>query len=110
MNWISFPKIIYGFLCCFQADEFNRVQRGHQNMFESINSVTFMSLVAGLDYPRAAGACGVLYAIGSYFYMTGYADTKQDVKMARYKKPLSVLKPIAMLGSLILCCKTIYDM
>lgn len=30
------------------AEEFNRIQRGHQNMLESITSVTAMALVGGL--------------------------------------------------------------
>jgi len=30
------------------ADEFNRIQRGHQNMFESLGAFTAMALVGGL--------------------------------------------------------------
>merc|ERR1712093_769466 len=34
-----------------KADEFNRVQRGHQNMFETLSSMIAMTLVGGLKYP-----------------------------------------------------------
>jgi glutathione S-transferase len=37
------------------ADEFNRAQRGHQNMFETSGLYTVMSLITGLRYvcPRS---------------------------------------------------------
>ena len=91
------------------ADAFNRVQRGHQNMFETMSGVSMMSLVGGLSHPKAAGACGVLYSLGSYFYMQGYSDLNKDVKMARYTG-LAPIKIVGMLGSLILCCKACFDM
>ena len=33
-----------------EAEAFNRVQRGHQNMFESLSTFTFLTLVGGLKY------------------------------------------------------------
>merc|ERR1719316_1581981 len=50
------------------ADEFNRVQRGHQNMFESLPMVMCMTM------------------LGSYLYLKGYSDSALDVKTARYKR------------------------
>ena len=86
-----------------KADAFNRVQRGHQNMLETLPSVIAMVLVAGLKYPRIAAGASVAYCAGSYFYQTGYADESKDVKGARYTHPLAALKPIGMLTSFIGC-------
>ena len=71
--------------------------------------MTFMSLVGGLSHPIAAGVCGVMYSLGSYFYMTGYSDESKDVKTARYTG-FAPIKIVGMLGSLIICCKACYDM
>lgn len=68
------------------AEVFNRVQRGHQNMLESLSGVQCMTLLGGLKYPIANAAGYVLYLFGSHLYMKGYADTTLDVKMARYKR------------------------
>ena len=51
---------------------------------------------------RVAAALGVAYCVGNYFYLSGYADTSKDVKGARYTHPLAALKPLGMLGSIIL--------
>ena len=50
-----------------KADEFNRVQRGHQNLFETIGSVTTMLLVGGLQSPRVATALALAYCAGMLF-------------------------------------------
>ena len=71
-------------------------------MLESITSVCVQLLVSGLQYPIAATALGLLYCIGNYFYLVGYADTSKDVKGARYTHPLAVGKPIGMMGSMVL--------
>ena len=68
------------------ADEFNRVQRGHQNMYESLSSVIVMTLLGGLKHPYSCAVAFCLYLLGSYFYLVGYADTSLDVKTARYKR------------------------
>ena len=68
------------------ADEFNRVQRGHQNMFESLSCVMVMTLLGGLKHPISCSAGYGLYLLGSYLYLVGYSDSSLDVKMARYKK------------------------
>jgi len=90
------------------ADEFNRVQRGHQNLFESLPHVISMILVGGLKYPLFCAACGVLYSLGSYLFLVGYSDTKLDVKMARYKKG-GGLKWIGILGAFGACCVASYS-
>ena len=69
-----------------EADAFNRVQRGHQNMFESLSSMQTMSLLGGLKHPKVAAVGFCLYLAGCYFYMVGYSDMSLDVKTARYKR------------------------
>eukprot|EP00966_Prymnesium_polylepis_P246910 5709832-Prymnesium_polylepis.1 len=61
-----------------KADAFNRVQRGHQNMFETLQLVIAMVLVAGLKYPVVAAALSTAYCVGNYFYLVGYADQDKD--------------------------------
>ena len=68
------------------ADDFNRVQRGHQNMFESLSAVSTMSLLGGVKYPKINAAGYALYLLGSHLYLRGYADRTLDVKMARYQR------------------------
>eukprot|EP00964_Phaeocystis_antarctica_P065305 scaffold39376_cov75-Phaeocystis_antarctica.AAC.3 len=86
-----------------KADDFNRVQRGHQNMFETMSGVMSMVLVAGLKHPLVASSCAVAYCIGNYFYLSGYADSSKDVAGARYTNPLAALKILGMFGSFFTC-------
>lgn len=69
-----------------EADTFNRIQRGHQNFFESLTTFTGMALVSGLKHPLTVAASCALFNVGAVLYQVGYADTTLDVKMARYKK------------------------
>ena len=69
-----------------QADEFNRVQRGHQNMLENWTTFTAAALLGGLKYPIAVSIYGILYSVGNILFLIGYKDTKLDVATARYKK------------------------
>merc|ERR1711991_731600 len=52
---------------------FNRVQRGHQHLFESHADFYALLLLAGLLYPESAYKAGVLYLVGSLVYGIGYA-------------------------------------
>lgn len=69
-----------------QADEFNRVQRGHQSLFETLTTFTVMSLIGGIKHPIVAALGGLFFSIGNYCFLLGYADTKLDVAKARYQK------------------------
>ena len=81
-----------------KADAFNRVQRGHQNMFETLTTFAICNLIGGLKHPLACTAFACLYSAGCILYQAGYADTKLDVKMARYKKH-GYIKFIGLFGS-----------
>ncbi len=83
-----------------QADEFNRVQRGHQHIFETLADFHVCSFIGGLKHPLLCAVTGFTYCLGNYLYMQGYKDTKLDVKTARLKKggPLSFLSVIISMG------------
>ena len=55
-------------------------------MLETMPNIIAMALVGGLHYPVTCSVSMALWCVGSYFYLTGYADTALDVKTARYKK------------------------
>ena len=79
------------------ADAFNRVQRGHQSMFETLWFFLPAALVGGLKHPIAVSIEGILYCVGGYLYQLGYADTKLDVETARHLKG-GPIKSIAVFG------------
>lgn len=81
------------------ADAFNRVQRGHQNMFEMNSTYSLMALVGGLKYPIACSIYSCLYSVGCVLFQKGYSDTSLDVATARYKKGGAV-KWIGFFGAL----------
>jgi glutathione S-transferase len=81
-----------------QADAFNRVQRGHQNMLETLGTFSLMSLVGGLKYPLAVSGCSAVYFLGAYLFQLGYSDTALDVNLARYKKG-GILKWVGFMGA-----------
>jgi glutathione S-transferase len=69
-----------------ECDAFNRVQRGHQAMFEQLTTFVLCSLIGGLSYPIATTIHITIYNIGRILFLFGYSDTTLDVKDARYKK------------------------
>lgn len=91
-----------------QADEFNRVQRGHQHIFETLSDFRAVSFIGGLAHPITCAICGVVYCLGNYLYMLGYSDNKLDVKTARLKKggPIAI---VALLTSLVCAAKFSYS-
>ena len=68
------------------ADEFNRVQRSHQNFLEGLPSYLVLLLLGGLKYPIANAVGSCFFFLGSILYQKGYSDPSLDVKMARHKK------------------------
>jgi glutathione S-transferase len=85
-----------------QADEFNRVQRGHQNLFETLPIFIALALVGGIKHPLTATGAGILYCLGNVCFLCGYADTSLDVKLARYKKG-GALKHVGFLVAMGTC-------
>lgn len=69
-----------------KADDFNRIQRGHQSLFEFIDTFTASALIGGLKHPLTCAVSGVFFSVGYVLFGKGYGDSSLDVKMARYKK------------------------
>jgi glutathione S-transferase len=84
------------------AEEFNRIQRGHQNYLESLTTFTTVSLLGGLKHPVICAAGGVFFCAGSIIYMLGYSDMSLKVETARYDKygRLAVLKWVGYFAAL----------
>mmetsp|Transcript_38205 Transcript_38205/g.92452 ORF Transcript_38205/g.92452 Transcript_38205/m.92452 type:complete len:150 (+) Transcript_38205:46-495(+) len=91
------------------ADDFNRVQRGHQNYMELTDGYAIMTLIGGLKHPIACAIGTATYCVGCYLYLLGYKDDTLDVKTARYKKGGGI-KFIGFFTSLISCAKLAYDL
>mmetsp|Transcript_13471 Transcript_13471/g.22953 ORF Transcript_13471/g.22953 Transcript_13471/m.22953 type:complete len:153 (+) Transcript_13471:201-659(+) len=83
-----------------KADEFNRVQRGHQNFLENSSSYSIITLLGGLRHPMACAIGTIFYCLGSVLYMKGYMDTTLEVKTARHKKGGGI-KYVGLITSLI---------
>lgn len=69
------------------AQEFNSVQRGHQNMLEVQGIVTICALLGSLQSENCAKANavgGVLYNVGSFLYAKGYSGAEENGS-GRYK-------------------------
>ncbi|KAL7490790.1 hypothetical protein ACHAWT_000323 [Skeletonema menzelii] len=92
-----------------KADQFNRVQRGHQNFLENIGQYSIMTFVGGLKHPITCAVGSVLFCVGSILYMKGYADNALDVKDARYKKGAAV-KWIGFFASFVSTIKFAYEL
>ena len=85
-----------------KADQFNAVQRGHQNFFEGSSATQAMALFGSIYSSNAAWAnCvgALLFYIGSHLYATGYAKY-WNVKAGRYKAG-GALKWVGFLIALI---------
>jgi glutathione S-transferase len=91
------------------ADTFNRVQRGHQALFEQLPAFIAMCLIGGIKYPIATAVHAVFYNLGCIFFQIGYADCSLDVKDARYKRGGGI-KWLGFFGAMYCCvasCGTI---
>ncbi len=56
-----------------RGDAFNRVQRGHQHMFEIHADAYALLFASSVFYPVHAAIAGVFYAAGTLVYGLGYA-------------------------------------
>ena len=52
--------------------EFNCVQRAHQNTLEQLHFFYPTLLVSGLRHPMGAAAAGAIFVVGRIMYATGY--------------------------------------
>ena len=93
------------------ANEFNAIQRGHQNMLEHLPALQMMAIIGSLYGERAALAniVGGLFSLaGHYLYQVGYAKYHSVTKgvPGRYKTGGSVKfigHLIALVTSVMMC-------
>lgn len=91
-----------------KADEFNRIQRSHQNFLENLDQYIVMTLLGGLKHPLACAIGTIFFYSGAILYQKGYSDTSLDVKDARYKKG-GVIKWIGFFTSFYCTCALAYS-
>ncbi|KAF9586668.1 Microsomal glutathione S-transferase 3 [Lunasporangiospora selenospora] len=60
---------------------FNCYQRVHQNTLEGYSSYLVSLLIAGLQYPRASAALGLIWCLGRVFYSIGYTSGDPQKRM-----------------------------
>jgi glutathione S-transferase len=54
--------------------QFNAIQRGHQNMLETLPHVLFMTALGGAKHPLIATTCLCTWMIARVAYMQGYSQ------------------------------------
>ena len=54
-----------------KADAFNRVQRGHQSLFEGISDFRSMALIGGVKHPLICSVSGLFFSVGYYLFQKG---------------------------------------
>lgn len=64
------------------VDAYNCAQRAHQNTVESMATVQIFAVVEGLMFPRFAGGCLALYAVGRVLYGYGYRNNGASGRLA----------------------------
>jgi len=64
------------------ADEFNSVQRAHQNTLETYTLVMLQMALCGLIYPITSAAFGGVWVLGRIIYGLGYAGAGPKGRMA----------------------------
>merc|ERR1740129_418069 len=64
------------------AEEFNSVQRAHQNTLENWAPVQLLMAFNGILHPKFAAACGAIWAVGRIIYGRGYAKNGPKGRMA----------------------------
>lgn len=56
-----------------EANQFNCIQRAHQNMLEYLPNALACQLVMGFVFPKTAAVLGLLWALGRLVYAAGYS-------------------------------------
>jgi len=58
-----------------QGTAFNRAQRGHQQMIETLADAYLLLVLSGIFYPLYSARLAVLYVVGRIVYAVGYKIT-----------------------------------
>ncbi|ELU09829.1 hypothetical protein CAPTEDRAFT_172925 [Capitella teleta] len=60
------------------SNEFNCIQRAHQNSLEGHPSFLFLLIVGGLQYPKISAVLGHVYILGRIAFTLGYYTGEPD--------------------------------
>eukprot|EP01033_Poteriospumella_lacustris_P006193 gene6193-4450_t len=82
----AYPKL-YAEGFSEHAKKFNCVQRGHQQALETYTQFVVLSLIAGVKYPVATIAGGLLWTVARFAWAAGYASGEPS---KRYDNLLAV--------------------
>lgn len=83
------------------ARAFNCVQRSHQHIFESFNTVILTSLIAATSYPLAAATSTAIYVAGRICASRAYAAAEGDPSK-RYSNVLAFQMWRGLLANIML--------
>jgi len=77
-------------------NQFNCVQRAHQNWLENYPQFLTVLFIGGLQHPKTTAAAGLIYLLGRVFYSKGYStgDPKK-----RYQGMFGYAGSLVMLGT-----------
>ncbi|KAK2156401.1 hypothetical protein LSH36_214g03052 [Paralvinella palmiformis] len=64
---VEYPKMYSD-----DSNEFNCIQRAHQNTLENHPTFLFFLLTGGLQYPKCSAVAGLVYVLGRIVYAKGY--------------------------------------
>ncbi|XP_074658862.1 glutathione S-transferase 3, mitochondrial-like [Tubulanus polymorphus] len=79
-------------------NEFNCIQRAHQNYIENYPQFLMLLFIGGLQFPRLTAAAGSLYLVGRVFYARGYSTGDPQ---KRYQGAFGYIGLLVMLGNTI---------
>jgi glutathione S-transferase len=98
----SSPYPPYTRLTPSAAFAFNCAQRSHANFTEHHTSAVVSLLIAGLQFPLAAAACGFGWTLARAAYMVGYTRSPPETKgRGRYIGSAFWLFEAALIGMAI---------
>jgi glutathione S-transferase len=63
-----------------QANDFNCVQRGHQNSLEQLPHFLSVFAAAAIKYPIPAAVAALVYNVGKFVYFKGYSTGKPSAR------------------------------
>lgn len=64
------------------VDAYNCAQRAHMNTVENMATVQLFAVVEGLMFPKFAGGCLTIFAVGRILYGYGYRNNGASGRMA----------------------------
>lgn len=77
---VKYPAL-YADTSIKNANDFNCIQRGHQNCLEQIPHFIMVFSAASVKYPLAAAVAGLIYNVGKVAYMEGYSTGHPEGRM-----------------------------